>query len=156
MKYWANLKQFVKGQYEQLKQIRDAPHAVAGGVAAGIFWGFTPLTGFKTLLAIFFAWAFRCSKLSAVIAVSLHDILTPVWPIFLRWEYDLGVWVLSSPHHFPRKLHVEDAYMQGWFRLKTLEILWPMFVGSLFFALPCALISYWIVERSLERIPKRL
>jgi peptidoglycan/LPS O-acetylase OafA/YrhL len=32
-----------------------------------------------------------------------------------------------------------------------LEVLWPTFVGSLLFAVPCALISYWIVERSLEK-----
>jgi len=146
-----NLRQFVKGQFEQLRQLRDAPHAVAGGVALGMFWGFTPLTGLKTLLAVLFAWMFRCSKISAVIAVSLHDILTPVWPIILRWEYDLGFWILSHPHHLPKRFHIANVYMHGWFHWKTLEILWPTFVGSLLFAVPCSLISYWIVERSLER-----
>ena len=41
--------------------------------------------------------------------------------------------------------------MKGWFHLKTLGLLWPMFVGSLFFAVPFSLISYWAVESSLER-----
>jgi len=145
------LKQFAKTRYERLRQIRDAPRAVAGGVAIGIFWGFTPLLGFKTLLSILFAWMSRTSKISAAISVSFLDILTPVWPIILRWEYDLGFWILNHPHHFPKGLSVEDVRLRYWFHLKMLEILWPMFVGSLLFAVPFASISYWIVKQSLSR-----
>jgi len=145
------LKQFVKSQYERLKQICDVPRAVAGGVAIGIFWGFTPLLGLKTLLSILFAWMWRCSKISAAIAVSFHDILTPVLPVYLRWEYDLGFWILNSPHHFPKGLSVDDVRLKYWFHLKMMDILWPTFVGSLLFAVPFALISYWIVEQSLLR-----
>ena len=46
---------------------------------------------------------------------------------------------------------MEDVRLKYWFHLKMLEILWPMFVGSLLFAVPFALISYWIVEQSLLR-----
>jgi uncharacterized protein (DUF2062 family) len=145
------LKQFVKEQYARLKQIRDAPRAVAGGVAIGMFWGFTPLTGIKTLLSILLAWVFRCSKISAVITVSFHDILTPIWPIILRWEYDFGFWILSHPHHFPKRLSMEEAHIKYWLHFSKLEVLWPTFVGSLLFAVPSALVSYWIVEQSLER-----
>ncbi len=151
MKNSLNLKKFIKSHYEQIRQIRDAPHAVAGGVAIGMFWGFTPLTGLKTLLSIFFAWIFRCSKLSAVLAVALHDIVSPVWPVVLRWEYDIGFWLLSHPHHFPERMKMVDFRLGHWLHFKTLEILGPMCLGSLAIALPIALISYWIVERSLER-----
>jgi uncharacterized protein (DUF2062 family) len=150
-----NLTQFVKSRFEQLEQIRGAPQAVAGGVAIGMFWGFTPLLGLKTLLSIFLAWAFRCSKIAAVITVSLHDILTPIWPVILRWEYDLGVWILSHPHHFPERLSMKEVHLNYWLHLKRLEILWPMFVGSLLFAVPFALIADWIVEQFLERYKRR-
>jgi hypothetical protein len=146
-----SLKQFARSQFERLKQIRDAPRAVAGGVAIGMFWGFTPLTGIKTLLSILFAWLFRWSKISAVITVSFHDVLTPIWPIILRWEYDFGFWILSHPHHFPKRLSMEEAHIKYWLHFNKLEIIWPTFVGSLLFAVPSALISYWIVERLLER-----
>jgi uncharacterized protein (DUF2062 family) len=149
------LKQFVKRQYEQLKQIRDAPRAVAGGAAIGIFWGFTPLIGLKTLLSILFAWTLRCSKISAAVAVSFHDILTPIWPVFLRWEYEVGFWILSHPHHFPKRLSRDDAHFKYWLHWTTLDLLWPTLVGSLFFAVPFALISYFIVEQSLERYEHR-
>ncbi len=149
------LREFIKSRYERLKEIRDAPRAVAGGVAIGMFWGFTPLTGIKTLLSIFCAWLLRCSKIAAVITVSFHDVLSPIWPIFLRWEYDLGFWILSHPHHFPKKLSMKEAHLRYWLHFNKLELIWPTFVGSLLFAVPIALISYWVVERSLERYRRK-
>jgi uncharacterized protein (DUF2062 family) len=145
------LKQFLKSQFERLREIRDPPRAVAGGAAIGIFWGFTPMLGLKTLLSILSAWIFRCSKVSAAVAVSFHDVLTPIWPVILRWEYDLGFWILSHPHHFPERLHEHDAHLRYWLHWSTLKILWPLLVGSLLFAVPFALLTYWAVEQSLER-----
>ena len=150
MKLSFDLQSSIKDYYQRLKQIRDTPHAVAGGVAIGIFWGFTPLIGLKTLLSIVVAWLFRCSKTAAAIAVSLHDILTPIWPVILRWEYELGFCILSHPHHFPKKLTFTDAHLAHWLHLSTLEIIWPTFVGSLLFAFPSAFIFYWIVKGILE------
>jgi len=146
-----NLKHYVKRCSARLERIRGAPRAVAGGVAIGMFWAFTPLVGLKTLLAILVAWMFRCSKVSAILTVAFHDVVTPIWPILLRWEYDFGFWILSHPHHFPKGLRLEDAHLKSWLHWSTLEILWPTFVGSLLFGVPFALISYWIVEQALRR-----
>src|SRR5712691_3690685 len=88
----------------RLLAIRDTPNAIAGGVAIGIFFGFTPLFGLKTLLSIFFAWLMRCNILAAVIAVTLHDIAIPFMPVLYRWEYKVGYWLLSNPHEWPPSL----------------------------------------------------
>src|SRR6266851_9894932 len=125
--------------YHRLMQIRDTPHSIAGGIAIGMVLGFTPLLSVKTILAIFIAWLFRCSKLSAALAVQLHDILLPVWPIILRWQYIIGFWLL---HHFqrPEKVTKDKLLLGSWFHWKTLLVLWPMLVGSLVMALPLAVI----------------
>jgi uncharacterized protein (DUF2062 family) len=34
---------------------------------------------------------------------------------------------------------------------KTLELLWPTFIGSCVIGAPLALVTYWILERLLER-----
>jgi uncharacterized protein (DUF2062 family) len=149
-----NPKKIVRECWTRLRQLRDAPHAVAGGVAIGLFWGFTPLTGLKTLLSIFTAWVLRCSKIPAVIAVSLHDVLLPVWPIILRWEYQIGYWLVNRPHQLPPKLKVSTIRMAQLFRWKTLEVLWPTFVGSLVLAIPVALITDWLMKWMLERYEK--
>jgi len=146
-----NLKQYVERCTERIERIRAAPAAVAGGVALGMFWAFTPLVGLKTLLAILFAWMFRCSKISAALTVAFHDILTPIWPIFLRWEYDFGFWILSHPHRFPKSLRAEEFHLEYWLHWNRLEILWPTFMGSFVFAVPSALVSYWIVNQSLRK-----
>jgi uncharacterized protein (DUF2062 family) len=97
------------------------------------------------------AWVVRCSKLAAVIAVAAHDVFLPIWPVVLRWEYQLGFWVLSKPHHFPPKLSQTHLHITDLFQWKTLEIVGPMMLGSCFFGVPLALVSYWIFERLLER-----
>src|SRR5437762_8227353 len=88
----------------RLLAIRDTPGAIAGGVAIGIFFGFSPLFGLKTLLAIFFAWLSRSNILAAVLAATLHDVVLPLMPVIYRWEYAVGFWLLSSPHHWPPSL----------------------------------------------------
>ena len=86
----------IKSLGARLVTLRDTPHAIAGGVAIGVFIGFTPLFGIKTLLSLGVAYLLRCNPIAAVIAVSLHDVVTPLWPVLLRLEYDIGFWVLSN------------------------------------------------------------
>ena len=146
-----NPKKFFRDFWTRLRQLRDAPHAVAGGVAIGIFWGFTPLTGLKTLLSIFTAWVARCSKIPAVVAVALHDVLLPVWPVVLRWEYQIGYWLLSRPHQLPPKIAIGKIRLGALFHWKTLEVLWPTFLGSCVIGAPIALLAYCVVKWMLER-----
>ena len=63
-----NLRKWFKEHSLKLLAIRDTPNAIAGGVAIGIFFGFTPLVGLKTLLSIFFAWLTRSNIVAAAIA----------------------------------------------------------------------------------------
>jgi len=99
------LRDFVVKQYQRLVQLHDTPHSIAGGVAIGIFIGFMPpILPAKTLLSIGIAWIFRCSKVAAAISVSAHDLLFPIWPLILRWEYIIGYWLIH--HHMPARLVV--------------------------------------------------
>jgi uncharacterized protein (DUF2062 family) len=137
-------------------QIRDTPHAIAGGLAIGVFLGVTPLLGLKTLLALAGAWLSRCSKIAAVLAVTFHDILLPVWPVVLRWQYILGYLVLN--YHLPPKLKLRSFHLTDYLHLGTLKTVWPTFVGSLIMAIPLAVICYLValkvVTRYQERHPK--
>src|SRR5436305_7338452 len=80
----------------KLLAIRDTPVAIAGGVAIGIFFGFTPLFGLKTLSAMFFAWLTRSNILAAVIAGTLHDVILPFMPVIYLVEYKMGFWLLNQ------------------------------------------------------------
>jgi uncharacterized protein (DUF2062 family) len=157
----SRVSQFFSDKYQRFKlgvsQIRDTPHAIAGGVAIGIVFGFTPLFGLKTLLAVLVAWLFRCSKLSAVMAVALHDLLLPLGPFILRWQYQLGFFLISKPHRLPPKLtpkhyHFDD--LLNWRSVhwsKTFHVLWPTLIGSLIIATPIAVGMYFLVLEIVTR-----
>src|SRR2546427_353020 len=123
-----NLRKWFKEHSLKLLAIRDTPNAIAGGVAIGIFFGFTPLVGLKTLLSILFAWLMRCNIVAAAIAVTLHDVALPFMPVLFRWEYNIGYWLLSDPHHWPdrlRDLHWRAREGRGW---GAFFFVWPPLV----------------------------
>jgi len=135
----------LRGLWTKLIRLKDSPHAIAGGVAIGVFVGFTPLWGVKTLLSLGLAYLLRCNPIAAVIAVSLHDVLTPFAPVFMRWQYDLGYWLLNN-HHFPPKLgmhsHIHPSEMLKWTTFFHVGL--PLLIGSLFFSAPGGVIAYFL------------
>jgi hypothetical protein len=134
----------------KLLAIRDTPEAIAGGVAIGIFIGFTPLIGLKTALTILFAWLTRCNILAAVIASAAHDILWPVMPVIFRWEYDVGFWLLSQPHHLPPKL--SRSQLHSWLNWSALFTVGkPLLLGSVVCSAPFAVLSYLFTKRLVAR-----
>ena len=138
--------------WRRLLELRDTPHAIAGGVAIGIFYGFVPLFGVKTLLSLGTAWLTRCSKIAAVIAVCLHDVMLPLVPFLLGLQYGMGYWILSHPHHFPPKIALHHAHLADLLQWTTfLNIGLPLLVGSLVMAVPAALVSYAVAYAILRR-----
>jgi hypothetical protein len=135
----------------RLTQIRDTPHAIAGGIAIGIMFAFTPLFGFKTLLAVLIAWLFRCSKLSAALAVTFHDILWPLAPFILRWQYQIGFLIISKPHRLPSKFSPKHFHYEDIFTLKYLHLFWPTLIGSIVLAAPISVGMYFIVLEIVKR-----
>ena len=129
----------------QLLGIKDTPHAVALGVAVGVFFGFVPLVGLKTLLTLGVSRLLRGSLLAAAIAVTLHDVLLPVTPLLLRWQYDLGYLLLSRPHQFPPHLHLHVqnlSVLLHWSSFFTVGR--PLLVGSIVLAAPVCVVSYYV------------
>jgi uncharacterized protein (DUF2062 family) len=136
----------------RLIRINDRPHSVAFGSAVGMFFGFTPLFGLKTLLSIGVAWLFRSNKIAAAITVTLHDVILPFAPIIYYWEYQFGMWVLRGEFPPPPRLRhmVLRDYME-WTTFFTLGQ--PMLIGSLFLGLPSAIAVYFFVRTLLVRAP---
>jgi len=149
--------QWLAIQWNKLKSIEDTPRAVAVGMAAGIFFGFTPLVGLKTLLAISAAWLLRGNRLAAAVAANLHDILLPLMPVLLRWEYDVGYWVLSHPHESPPSIDLALQLPPSvWLHWSTfLTVGRPVLLGSLFFAAPACAVSFVVMRVFLERRQRR-
>ena len=143
---------WVRGKVAGLSELRDKPHAVALGMACGIFFGFIPLFGFKTLLAMGTARVLRGNVVAAAVAVTLHDVILPLAPMLLRWEYQLGYWLLSHPHHLPPEFHALHHGASIWFHWATLfSVGLPLLVGSIVVAIPFAALGYGISLFLLQR-----
>jgi uncharacterized protein (DUF2062 family) len=138
----------------RLLAIRDTPEAIAGGVAIGIFFGFTPLFGLKTLSAILFAWLTRSNIIAAVIATTLHDLLLPFMPVVFLWEYDIGYLLLHDD--WPQKLtrlHLRPAQWWNWTTFLTVGK--PLLLGSVVVGAPVALLTFLITRAIVARHQRR-
>ena len=136
---------WLRDKCRQLVQLKDTSHSIALGTAIGMFFGFVPLLGFKTLLALGISRLFRANLLAAAIAASLHDFALPALPLLLRWEYDIGYWILSNPHELPAKLSLSHHSATVWLHWSTfLTIGRPLLLGALVFSAPVAVVTYYV------------
>jgi uncharacterized protein (DUF2062 family) len=141
-----------RDKYEQLLRVKDAPRAIALGAAVGVFFGFIPLWGLKTLLAIGVARLLRGSLVAAAIAVTLHDVILPLVPLLLRWEYDIGYWLMHHPHELPPHLHLHAHSPAVWFHWSTFFTVGrPLLLGALVIAAPSAVVTFYLVRTLLGR-----
>jgi|ERR1051326_8973859 uncharacterized protein (DUF2062 family) len=147
-----NVRRWLRQHSLKLLAIRDTPEAIAGGVAIGIFFGFTPFFGLKTISAIFFAWLTRSNILAAVLAGTLHDVILPFMPVVYRWEYDVGFWLLSRPHQWPPsfvRTHWENMHWRSWATLAKVGE--ELLLGSVVCVGPLAAVSYFITKKLMRR-----
>ncbi|HJT81807.1 MAG TPA: DUF2062 domain-containing protein [Chthoniobacterales bacterium] len=144
----ARCKQWLARHHMTLMTIADTPHSIAFGSAIGIFFGFTPLYPLKTILSIITAWVCRCNKVAAAIAVTLHDVLIFAMPAIYFAEYKLGCRVLQRPP--PVRMHMFGFHDFVSWRLFS-HWVWPTVIGSLFFAIPSALIVYFVARMLVTR-----
>lgn len=146
----ARCKQWLNEHHMTLLAIADTPHSVALGCAVGIFFGFTPLYPLKTLLSIAAAWACRCNKLAAAIAVNVHDVLIFAMPAIYFVQYKLGCWVLHRPP--PTRVRLGHFLFHDYLNWRIFShLIWPTLLGSFFLAIPSAIIIYFVVRTLVAR-----
>jgi uncharacterized protein len=148
---------WLTAKIKQLLSLKDTSHAIAVGMSVGMFFGLVPLWGVKTLLAIGVTRLLRGNLVAAAIAATLHDILLPIIPLLLRWEYEIGYWLLSHPHELPPRLHLTAHQSPSmWFHWSTfLTVGRPLLVGSLVVAAPVAVASYYITLLIVDRSQRK-
>ena len=147
---------YFRSLVSKLLNLHDAPHSLAGGVAIGMFMGFTPLFGLKTLLCIGAAYILRCNPIAAVIAVSLHDVVTPFWPVLLEIEYAIGSRIVGFFDGMVHPSSVTEFHIHELMKWTTfLTIGLPMLIGSLFLSAPAAAISYAVMLPVFKKRERR-
>lgn len=148
--WWKQLRRWLAEHHLTLMMLPDTPHSIALGSAIGMFFGFTPLFGLKTLLSIVGAWLSKGNKIAAVITVTLHDLLLPFVPAIFLWQYRMGMWVLYG--RVPERPGFRHVVLRDYMEWTTfLTVGRPLLVGSLFLALPAAIVVYFGLRGVLIR-----
>ena len=139
-------------QLARIRDLKDDPRKIALGIGIGTFIGFFPPLGFKTLLAMGSTRLLKGNVIAAAIAVTLHDLLLPIAPALLIWEFHTGHWLMGSsgsPTFAAGLPHGDIKVWLHWSTLMRLET--PLLLGSLVIGAPFGIASYYICRRFLGR-----
>jgi len=138
--------------------MQGSPHAIARGVAAGVFAGSFPLLGFQTILGIAIAASIRGSKIMAAASTWISNPLTYV-PIFAL-NFQVGCWLLRLPNDIV--IPASTAGINEWMSL-GMSATAALMVGSFLVGTVASAIAYYLglkvallrekkqLERKLER-----
>jgi uncharacterized protein (DUF2062 family) len=133
----------------RLIRTRATPEAISRGSAVGIFFGFTPLFGLKTLMSMGIARLCGGSAFAAAVAVTLHDVLLPLMPAILLSEYRLGLWMLGRDA--PPPVNMEDLWRAFHWTTFLQDAGLPLLLGSLPVGLATAVPAYLIMRFFVTR-----
>lgn len=126
----------------------DAPHAIALGVAIGIFVGLTPTVGIQTGLIlgiVFITRRFFYFNASAAMAATYVSNPFTMLPMYYFW-YHLGTWFVPGNMTFVElRAALQFDGIGGWWSSMCavgIEVGGPMFIGALLTAPIGVLIAY--------------
>jgi hypothetical protein len=141
--------------YLRLIRLQSTPHALARGLAVGVFAGAFPIFGFQTLVALLLAVPFQGNKIVAAAGTWWSNPLTYV-PIF-AFNYQVGQGVLGSAGQSGGEFAA--ASWQSWMDW-GMEVVSRLFLGSAIVGLIVAIFSYflglWLAVRLQRRRRARL
>lgn len=122
-------------------RLRATPHAVAAGVAAGIFASFTPFVGFHFLLSFVVAWFLAGSMIAAAFGTAAGNPLT--FPFIWMSSFEVGKAVLGNGTDVARpmdlKFSVDLLANSFWTIWPTLKL---MLVGGVILGAIAGTIGY--------------
>lgn len=131
---------------DQLLHTHDTPERTAAAYALGVFFGFSPLLGFHTLLGLVFAFALNLNRVAVLLGI--YSNLPWILPAYYSLVTVMGAAILRVPIQ-PRLLRNLSTALADWswtdFR-HTLHALMPLAkayaLGSTIGAIVLSLIAY--------------
>ncbi len=144
---------------KRIVRLKAAPHAVAAGVAAGVFASFFPL-GLHFIVAAIVCWVIAGNLVAALLAAAVGGNPLTV-PILWGASWETGKLILDrhlashgSPEHLSAMLH-HMSFGQLW-----RPVLEPLAIGAVPLGLACGLVFYgltrWGVTAFQHRRSERL
>jgi len=141
---------------KRVLRITASPHAIAAGIAAGVFASFTPYLGFHFLLAFAVAYLIAGNIIAAATGTFFGNPIT--FPFIWAATLSTGNFILTGKFqtgtnfHQLKELARTDFWHMGWddvwqFVINVWEpILMPMTVGAIPIGIVVSLIFYGVTR----------
>ena len=153
--FWRSAQYFGK----RVLRLNATPHAVAAGVAAGVFASFLPFVGFHFLIAAGLAWALAGNVVASAIGTAVGNPVT--FPLIWSVTLELGRFILYGYH--PEGIvrpNIGDALRQMEFAQLWEPLIKPMSVGAiplgLVFGVGFYIFTRWATAAFQKRRRKRI
>jgi uncharacterized protein (DUF2062 family) len=150
----------VRRWLDQLLHTHDTPQRTAAAYALGVFFGFSPLLGFHTMLGLVFAFALNLNRVAVL--VGIYSNLPWILPAYYTLTTALGAKLLGVKVR-PRLLHdLTDAVAAfSWTDTRALlhaltPLAWAYVLGSSIGAVVLAGIAYKVALGVIETHRRRL
>ena len=149
----------------RLARTQSSPHAIAIGVAAGIFASFVPLLGAQITLAAGLAYVMRGNMLGAVAGTFVGTPVT--YPLMWLGSYRLGAWLLGhdvirltpGADRLWSLLKAGGPTMVGQAADQAADLLAPIFkpllIGGCILGLAAGLAAYYSLVAVIGRVQAR-
>ncbi|MCD6389300.1 MAG: DUF2062 domain-containing protein [Desulfobulbaceae bacterium] len=156
------MKRALRYYYIKFIRLKGDPDVLARGVAIGIFIGITPTIPLHTGLDIFFALAFRASKIAALLAsMMVSNPLTFFLQYYFSWC--IGNWLTPRDLSWARISQVMDVLTSEATFRETLqaimdlgvETITVMVLGGCLLALPLSVTGYFASLRFFTVLQKK-
>ncbi|GAB1581468.1 MULTISPECIES: type IV secretion system effector BspA [Phyllobacteriaceae] len=139
---------------KRIMRITASPHAIAAGLAVGVFSAFTPFFGFHIIIAVILAYIFAGNVAAAALGTTVANPLT--LPVIWGGTFEFGRFMLTgdlsgsdAPTHLGRMLaHFSFHDIWG-------PVLKPMLFGSTVLGAVFALIVYAVTRWAIATFHRR-
>jgi uncharacterized protein (DUF2062 family) len=150
--------------FKRIIRITATPHAIAAGVAAGVFSSFTPFMGLHILLALAIAWLIAGNLAAAALGTFVGNPLT--FPLIWASTWEVGHKI--APGAFQAKPSAGEVGLFGdgiGGLLANFQSIWepvlkPMTIGAIPLGLFFSVITYitvrWLAVRYRESRRERI
>lgn len=146
---------------KRILRITASPHAVAAGLAVGVFSAFTPFFGFHLIIAIVLAYFLAGNIAAAAIGTTLANPLT--LPLIWGSTFELGRFIMNGSMDAAPPVHLGRALETMHFDEIWTPLLKPMLFGSTILGAACAVLVYFVTRyavsvfrrRRLERLAEK-
>jgi uncharacterized protein (DUF2062 family) len=129
-------------KYDRLFDTDGSPHAIASGMALGLFIGMTPFFGLHVVAALALATVLKWSKLAAILGVNITNAFTA--PFIYPLNYWIGTKIVGPAHAVEWPTAFTIAEMLGFLRHSPLIVL-DLVIGGTVLGLPLALVGYGLI-----------